>query len=216
MSVDYFPRLAAISTDTEKVNKTVNLQAEIVLLVVAPIVMFMILVAPLLIRLLLTKDFLVLSPVIRVMAVGIFLKAISFPMGYISFAKGDKKTFFWMEGVWGNLLTLSFNIIFYYFWGLIGLGISMVLIYAVFLGVYLVVTRKLYQYKVDRTVLMLILFLGGMLFLCYASSMVTNLFVSYILMTLAFGVSSFYSIRELNNRMGIISLIKSKLNGRVK
>lgn len=105
MSVDYFPRLAAVSTDVGKVNKAVNLQAEIVLLVIAPIVMFMILVAPLLVRLLLTKEFLVLTPIIRVMAVGIFLKAISFPMGYISFAKGDKKTFFGWK-VFGEIFSL--------------------------------------------------------------------------------------------------------------
>ena len=214
MSVDYFPRLAAVSNDTAKVNNAVNLQAEIVLLVVAPIVMVMILVAPLLIRILLTEEFLVLGPVVRVMAVGIFLKAISFPMGYISFAKGDKKTFFWMEGVWGNLLTLTFNICFYYLWGLIGLGISMVGIYAVILGVYLVVTKRLYQYKIDKTVLFLVIFLGGMLALCYMASLISDGIISYALMSLVCVMAISYSVKELDKRIGIVSVLKAKINGK--
>ena len=214
MSVDYFPRLAAVSNDTEKVNKAVNLQAEIVLLVVAPIVMLMILVAPLIIRILLTDEFLLLGPVVRVMALGIFLKAISFPMGYISFAKGDKKTFFWMEGVWGNLLTLTFNIGFYYFWGLIGLGISMIGIYTVFMIIYLVVTNKLYHYRLDKTVLFLVLLLGAMLALCYGASLIHNVIVSYALMTTVCFIAGYYSFRELDNRIGIVAVLKTKIYGK--
>lgn len=214
MSVDYFPRLSAVSSDNRKVCEAVNLQAEIVLLVVAPIVMLMILLAPLIIRILLTGDFLSLGPVIRVMAVGIFLKAISFPMGYISFAKGDKKTFFWLEGVWGNVITLSLNILFYYFWGLIGLGISMVCIYSIIMAVYFVVTNKLYEYKVDRTVLMLISVLGGMIALCYCASLISNTFVSYGVMGLVFAIASAYSVKELNKRMDVVTIIKTKLNGK--
>lgn len=92
----------------------------------------------------------------------------------------------------------------------------MILIYGVFLGVYIVVTRILYKYKIDRTVLGLILLLGGMLILCYAFSMIPNVYISYGVMTLIVIISSIYSIRELDNRMAIISLIKSKLNGHVK
>lgn len=214
MSVDYFPRLSAVSNDNKKVGEAVNLQAEIVLLVVAPIVMLMILVAPLLIKVLLTGEFMSLGPVIRVMAVGIFLKAISFPMGYISFAKGDKKTFFWLEGVWGNVLTLSLNILFYYFWGLIGLGISMVCIYSIVMGVYFVATNKLYGYKLDRTVLMLISILGGMIALCYCASLISNILISYVVMGFIFVLASAYSMKELNKRMDVVTILKSKLNGK--
>lgn len=214
MSVDYFPRLSAVSGDNRKVCEAVNMQAEIVLLVVAPIVMLMILVAPLIIKILLTGEFLSLGPVIRVMAIGIFLKAISFPMGYISFAKGDKKTFFWMEGVWGNVLTLSLNILFYYFWGLIGLGISMVCIYSIIMGVYFVVTNKLYEYNVDKTVLILIGILGGMIALCYSASLISNALVSYGIMSIVFIFSSAYSIMGLNKRMDVVTIIKTKLNGK--
>lgn len=214
MSVDYFPRLSKVSYDNKKVREAVNLQAEIVLLVVAPIVILMILVAPLIIRILLTGDFLVLGPVIRVMAVGIFLKATSFPMGYISFAKGDKKTFFWLEGVWGNTLTLFFNILFYYFWGLMGLGISMVCIYSIIMGVYLLVTNRFYDYKVDKTVLMLISILGGMIAICYWASLFSNIFVSYGLMGFVFVIACLFSIKELNKRMDVVNILKTKLNGK--
>ena len=72
-----------------------NQQSEIVMLIVTPLAILMIMTAPLMIRLLLSEEFTPLISVIRFMGVGLFFKAMAYPMGYISFAKGDKKFFFW-------------------------------------------------------------------------------------------------------------------------
>ena len=98
LSLDFLPRLSAIQSNNSQVRKLVNRQSEVVALVAAPLAVLLILTAPLVIRVLLTREFLPLTTVIRIMGVGIFFKAVAFPMGYISFAKGDKRTFFWLEG----------------------------------------------------------------------------------------------------------------------
>lgn len=82
-----------VSGDNEKVCTLVNQQSEIVILIVAPLAILVILTAPILIKILLSDQFLSLVPVIRWMGIGVFFKAIAFPMGYISFSKGDKKFF---------------------------------------------------------------------------------------------------------------------------
>lgn len=103
MSLDFFPRLSAVANNNIQVRELVNRQSEIVVLVIAPIVSLVILFSPLLIRILFTYEFLSLIPVIRLMALGLFFKAVAFPMGYISFAKGDKTFFFGLK-VCGEIL----------------------------------------------------------------------------------------------------------------
>ena len=57
MGLDYFPRLAVISQDNVKVKEMVNQQIEVVLFLMAPLCCFLILLAPLVIEVLLTNEF---------------------------------------------------------------------------------------------------------------------------------------------------------------
>jgi hypothetical protein len=60
------------------------------------------------IRVLLSEEFLHISGLIRVLAFGMIFKAASYSIGAISYAKGDKKVFFLMEGGYTNLSFLIF------------------------------------------------------------------------------------------------------------
>ncbi len=150
MSMDYFPRLAAIASDGGKMREVVNRQTEIVAMLIAPLALLLVVTAPLVIRILLTSRFLPALPLMRLMAVGIMLKALSFPMGYISFARSDKRLFFWLEGVFANLLFLGCGCAGFYWFGLEGLGYGMVAENAVCLAVYYVVTSRRYGYRFSR------------------------------------------------------------------
>ena len=52
-----------------------------------------------------------------------FFKAMAWSMSYGLLAKGDSKVYFWNEFI-TVCYGLIFNMIGYYYWGLIGLGIS--------------------------------------------------------------------------------------------
>lgn len=210
MSLDFFPRLSAISSDNNKVRELVNQQLEIVILIIAPIAIILIITAPLLIKLLLTDDFISLVPVIRWMGLGIFFKAISFPMGYISFSKGDKKTFLWLEGIWGNILILSLNILFYYNWGIIGIGISFVLSYLIINFTYIYVTNKLYSFRCNATTFFLILLFLFLLIIAFTCSFIHNSLYAYTLMTIILLLTSCYSLYELNRRLDFLKLGKNR------
>ncbi len=90
MSLDYFPRLAAVAADNDRMNETVNRQSEIMALVLGPISIAVILTAPVLIKLLLTESFYPVLGLMRWMGLGVLLKGLQFPMGYIAFAKNNK------------------------------------------------------------------------------------------------------------------------------
>lgn len=204
MALDFFPRLSAIASDNNKVREIVNQQSEIVVLAITPIITLVILLAPLLIKILLTNEFLTLIPVVRLMAVGLFFKAILFPMGYISFSKGDKKFFFWLEGVWGNCLTLSLNVFFYLRYGIWGIGVSFVVSYSIFVLVYLYLTHRRYQFYYTTSFLKLSILLLLLLCLSYGASLIKAPFISYICMGIVCITCILICLYNLNVRLQFI------------
>lgn len=209
MSLDFFPRLSAISCNNIQVRELVNHQSEIVVLVMAPVVSLVILFSPLLIQILLTSEFLPLIPVIRLMALGLFFKAVSFPMGYISFAKGDKTFFFWFEGVWGNILTLILNILFFYHWGIVGIGISFVLSYFVSTILYIFLTRYRYEFKHTATFRKLFFLLLLVVMLVFGTSFLPTVLERTIVQSILCILCVAICVYGLNERLQIFK--KNKL-----
>ena len=107
LALDYFPRLSACCKDNAKMREVVNRQTEIVMLVATPLIILLLLTAPLVIRILLTDSFLVITPLMRWMGMGMLIQALAFPLGYIYVAKDDRKAYIWMECVWANICWLA-------------------------------------------------------------------------------------------------------------
>lgn len=210
MSLDYFPRLSAIHNDKHKMRQVVTEQTEIVALVVAPLAAILILSAPIVIKVLLTDNFYSIVDLVRIMGVALLFKALAYPMGYISFAKGDKKTFFWLEGVWSNTLHLLFGCFFYHMFGIKGLGFSVLTTNTIALFVYLIVTKRLYDFHYTKNLMKLQLVLILLMALIYFSSMISNLWYSYLLMTLLTLFTVALSLKGLNDRLGLLNIIKRK------
>jgi O-antigen/teichoic acid export membrane protein len=156
ISADYFPRLTAVNRNTFKVNKIVNEQIEIVVLLATPLLIIMIFTSPILIKLLLSSEFNVITDFIRFVAIGSFFQVTSYSIGYISFAKNDKYYYLLLEGGLSNLLNFTFSIVSYYFWGLTGLGISFLAIYGIYFFVIVFFTQKKYNFKLTKNTIKLI------------------------------------------------------------
>lgn len=214
MSLDYFPRLSAVATDNGKVRELVNQQTEIIVLGITPILILLIIATPILIRLLLTSDFLPIIDLIRWMSLGLFFKAVAFPMGYISFSKGDKKTFFWLEGVYGNLFNLLVSCILFYTLGLNGLGVSLFVVYLFSVVTYLFITKRLYEFSYSKIQFSLIVISALLLLLGFSCSFIENVYLAYLSMCMCLFFSSWYSVRELDKRISMISFIKQKIYGK--
>lgn len=150
MALDYFPRLTAAANDKAKMRVIVNRQMEIVALVATPLSILLVATAPVVIRLLLTSEFLPAMPLMRWLGLAILLKAIAYPLGYITFAKNNRKLFFWLEAVVCNILYLGLSIAFYSRFGLIGLGYAAVLEQGCCILLYLGVNFKVYRLSPNR------------------------------------------------------------------
>ena len=218
MAASYYPQLARlVNHDMKEAHQLVNHQTEIILLVVAPMSMLIVLTAPGLIVLLLSRDMLPIVPIVRFMGISVLMRALCFPMDYLALAKGDKKFFFWVEGVWTNVKTFTLMAVFYYYYGLDGLGYAVVVTGVVDIVVSLILTRWRYGFRLSGQSIKLIVTTFLLVFICFAFSFVGDRLWRYLLMGGATLVCCIYCYRQLDQRIDIPAIFrkfKSKLRKR--
>lgn len=212
MGTDFYPRLSAVvCRDRAAAYRLVNEQTEIVLLVIVPVSMIIISFVPFIIALLLTPEFRVIRQVVRFMGLAVILKAFCFPMDYIALARGDKRFFFWAEGVFSNAKMLLIFMLFYSFKGLNGLGYAALCNAATDVPVSLLLTRLRYGYRPFAATWRLLARLLLMASACFAASFVESPAVSYPLMGIITLSACLYAYRQIDRRVGVRALIASRL-----
>lgn len=201
MAMDYLPRLSAVSGNDEKMCEVVNRQIEIVGLLIAPIVCAVILLAPFVIKVFQTSNFLVATPLLRLLALAVVVRALMYPLGYIVFAKDNRRLFFWMESVGANLLTLGLTCGGYFLFGLDGLGYAAILDCAICLCVYMFVNHNLYNYKLSGQAARIILFSILSSMVMTAICLHTKGLISIIASSLLLLTAAIVSLRLLVKRL---------------
>lgn len=93
MGTDYLPRLAAVVDAPATVNRMVNEQTEIALILAAPVLIGVQAAAPWLIHLLYSSEFSGTTAILRWQILGDVLKIVSWPLGFILIATRRGKTF---------------------------------------------------------------------------------------------------------------------------
>ena len=200
LALDYFPRLSACCKDDVKMKEVVNRQTEIVMLVATPLIILLLLTAPLIIRILLTDSFLVITPLMRWMGMGMLIQALAFPLGYIYVARDDRKAYIWMECVWANICWLACSIGFYHLFGLIGLGVSLVVRGAVDLILNFIICRRRYGFSYSRECITPVLLSLLFSILAFGCSIPEGA-ISYIGMAVILIISALYSFQKLRGKL---------------
>lgn len=206
MATDYFPRLSSINRDESKVNILVNQQAEMVLFILAPIIILLIGAMPLVIRLLYTSAFLPVVIFANWMLLGIMLKGLVWPAGFIFPAKGNLKVFGIVE-ITAMLFNVIVNTLGYYFYGLEGLGISFVIgyIFGLSITLYYASTRFGFRYSKGTILSFLKCFI-----LVSCTFLISYFFdgaFRYLFTGLLLAGSFSYSLIELDKRLDIKPLM---------
>jgi PST family polysaccharide transporter len=132
MGSDFYPRLTAVASDHLTVNRLVNEQTEIALLLAVPGILGTLVFAPWVIHVFYSGGFDPAVPVLQWQVLGIFGRIISWPIGFILLAKGMGKVFIVSE-VLANTMHVALVLYFTPRFGITGAGMA-------FLGMYLWVT----------------------------------------------------------------------------
>lgn len=100
MGADFYPRLTAIAKDNAECNRVVNEQAHVSMLLAGPGVIATLTFAPLVIALFYTPKFEGAVEILRWLCLGMTLRVISWPMGFIIVAKNVQNLLIFSELAW--------------------------------------------------------------------------------------------------------------------
>jgi O-antigen/teichoic acid export membrane protein len=130
MATDFYPRLSAVSHDNGLCRQVINQQAEIAILILAPILLVFLVFINSLVIMLYSNQFIAINNMILWAALGMFFRAIVWSIAFLFLAKSKIKIYFWTEFA-STIYTLLLNLIGYKFYGLTGLGISFFISYLI-------------------------------------------------------------------------------------
>lgn len=212
LSSDYFPRLSAVRNDNLKIKNIVNQQVEIMLYIIVIISSLLIFCAPLVIKILLSKNFLPVVPLLQIMSLSFTFRIIWMILGMVMLAKGDKKNYFLFDAIIGNGMVFIINIVSYYFWELNGLGYSYLAGSIIMMFILSSVLRIKYTLSLNKNTLILFIKLMLMLVFEYLSfvyiinpisTFVSGLFTIYTCIYCVYKLNSILQFKQL-----ILSYIK--------
>lgn len=212
MSTDYYPRLAAVNNDNIKCSEVVNQQGEIATLILCPLLIICMVFMPFVVRILYSEAFLPASNFIVMACIGMFFKLGSWLVAYQFIAKGES-TLFVVNEFSANVYMLALNIIGYKTWGLLGIGISFTIGYLFYFLQVLLISHRKYGYKMKDAFAKLYFTQLVFVLITYFFIQFENSFIKYLLGSSLILISCFYSLKGLDKRLGVISLLKHIKNG---
>lgn len=175
METDYFPRLSACCQDIGRMNTTINKQVEVSMLLISPMLAVFLIGLPLLIPLLLTKDFMASIGMIQLMLLAIYLRGVKLPMAYLPLAKGDSKSYLLMEGIYA-IVVVILVLVCYRIYGITGSGLGYLLAAGFDFLMLCSYMHFKYHYRMSRRML---LFSGAQLLLGVATFFAVHFFSGF-------------------------------------
>lgn len=149
---DYFPRLSAVCMRREPANGTVNRQAEVSVLLIAPMLLAVLLLLPLLLPLLYSGRFMPVLGMMQVATLSMLFRAVYLPVEYLTLANGHSKDYCLLESV-NDACMVAFVLGGYHIWGLFGTGVGLCAASVVEVGVSVAYTYYKYGYRPSRSLL---------------------------------------------------------------
>ena len=156
MGADFYPRLTATANDHPTMNRLVNEQIEMGLLIAIPGVLAVLALAPLALRILYSGAFVGAAEIIRWQILGVVLQVVSWPIGFVQLAKGKGKVFVATEIINAaiGLLCLFVSL---RLWKLEGIGIAVALAGFVMTFYYFIIGRRLSGFAFSKKCLQVVI-----------------------------------------------------------
>lgn len=200
MGTDFYPRLTAAAHDNSVMNKLVNEQTEVGLLLALPGLVGTIVFAPIVMKIFYSAKFVAGADLLPWMVLGILFKIISWPMGFIQLAKGATRWFIASETFFGiSLGGLTFFLL--KFKGLEGAAYSFVLIYLVYIILMLYTSKKLSNFIWNKQNIELFIKAGAIVAGSFASVQLLSQRFNFLIGIILCIISCIISWIELKQRV---------------
>ncbi len=146
MATDFYPRLTAVAHDDAQVNRLVNEQTEIGILLALPGLLATLSFAPWIMRAFYSAKFLPGAELLPWFVLGIFGQVLSWPMGYTLAAKGAARWHLFVESL-GNLLHVVLSISLLRWLGLWGTALALPILYLVHVALLVWICRRVTGFR---------------------------------------------------------------------
>lgn len=211
IATDYYPRLAAVNKDNDRCQDVVCKQGEISVFLLAPLLSLCILLMPLVIRILYTEQFLPADNFIKWACLGMMFRLASWLVSYIFVAKAESKLFIINEFV-STINYLWMSLLGYKLGGLSGMGIAFALNYFIYFWQVLIISRFRYQFRFTKRFLYSFVSHFIVLSACLMCVLLFSGWLKYATGSIFVILSIYLGFRGLNQRIGLRTLIFSKLH----
>lgn len=210
IATDYYPRLAATKS-YEEMNVAVRTQAELTILLLAPIIVAFILFCKPVIILLYSEKFLPIESMMYWSIAAVMLQAMGWALSHTLLAKA-KPLYFFLNELVAALYGTPIRMLCYKYWGLTGFGIATMVVYALYLLQVIIVTRKLfgitYEFPIWKLFILLCVPVAITLLVKYSLYGIWEYTCGMALLIILSG----YVIKKLNQQMDLKSYCLSRLN----
>lgn len=206
MAKDYYPRLCQNAKDNSAVKTEMNEQAEIGLLLLAPMVTAMLLFIKPVIILLYSQEFIEITRMTELLLYGTLIQVASWSLGYVYLAKNEGRLYFFNE-VGTKVIMLPTYFVGYYLGRLEGLGYAFILnqiVYILWVGF---IAKKKYQVtytKQSMSIFCIIISLAA------AYIVIEKVFIEATILQYIIAICLIiYSLYQLNKRLSLFSLLQT-------
>lgn len=206
---DYFPRLSAVNGKPSLMNRIINQQVDICVLLITPLLLFMLSAMPVIIRVLYTGEFLSVVNMAIFSVFYMFFKAVVLPVAYTALAKGDSVTYLCMETAY-DIFSFALIAAGYYYGGITGTGIALSLSSLLdVLMIYICYSRK-YGFSLSVSTMRLVLLQGTLLFAGVAVTIFCTGWPKWCLCILLLFASIAYSLQLLQSNSTMLAAVKRR------
>jgi len=196
MGADFYPRLAAVADQHGECNSLVNEQIHVGVLMASPGVIVTLALAPIVLPIFYTSDFAMAEPLLRWFCIGMALRVVTWPMGFILVAQGRQRLFLLTDAAW-SIVNVVLSWICLELFGLQGAGIAFCAAYVVYGLLFYPIVRALTGFRFSASNKRHMALFGGLIGAVFGAC--------YLLPSIhraAFGLlvgiaGSFYSARTL-------------------
>lgn len=208
MSTDYYPRLSSVNTDNAKCRDLINQQAEIATLLVAPLALVFIVLAPFIIIILYSEAFLDVVPFMQLCMLGMLFKAGSWSISFVFLAKSDMKQFIFNE-ILIKVINVPMYLLSYKYFGLVGMGAAYLLNYFIYMLLVFIVANRRYGFYFSKDYKNQLIIFGVLLLLSFVSLvLIDNNVLSYAISTLCILVGLLFAYQKLDAKLNINDIVK--------
>lgn len=213
METDYFPRLSSVCNDRLVMTETVNRQIEVSLLLIAPLLVVFLFSIPLLLPLLYSGKFMPVAGMIKLTVLAMYIRSVTLPIEYIPLAKGDSKSYLFLEALY-DVFVVVFVSVGYYYWQLDGTGAGLVLAGLLNVISVFIYSRFKYGYNLSRSVILYSLFQIPVGIIAYVFSNCMEGISYWLFGCLWIAVSLGFTLYVLRSKTHLWSSLVSKIKSR--